>query len=157
MDTELLNHVEYLFHIEKSPTINKVKINPMIAPKSPLIANPIMLTTIAETTDKVIFVVSSIFLSKRFTNTLNCFFISLTYQDFIHLLMLLLVTMAINKKPKSNASFPRIKKKIAPIELKIIINLNHFFPFLASSFVDLASMFPMGIPKTSTAIPIIIA
>ncbi len=41
-----------------------------------------------------------------------------------------------------------------PRELKIIINLNHFWPCFNSSFVDFARKEPMGKAKTKIKIPI---
>tara|TARA_B100000315_G_C14354308_1_gene485454 strand:- start:154 stop:375 length:222 start_codon:yes stop_codon:yes gene_type:complete len=65
------------------------------------------------------------------------------------------VTIKINKKLKNKISFFKIKLAIAPIKLAMIINLNHLFPSLSSSFVDFARKEPRGIAKTKTKIPMI--
>ena len=74
-------------------------------------------------------------------------------ESFFFIPRLLLTTTAIKAKVKRRTSFPVIKKIIARTMLRTTILLNHFLPEGNSSFVILASQFPIGIPRRTTKIP----
>lgn len=68
--------------------------------------------------------------------------------------MHLLVTIAINKKENKRTSFLMIREVTAPARLKNIKILKYFFPLFNSSFVTLASRFPIGNAKAKSKNPI---